>query len=69
MIGDGQQPHPNANQRNIQDYQQQIADPEAHDQPPEQGRLIGHEGGAGRYPVDHQRAQHKRHGRATRNAK
>src|SRR5690606_10383991 len=35
VIGNCEQPHPQADQWNIEHYEKQVADPEAHDQAPE----------------------------------
>ena len=40
VVRDAQHPHPDADEREIEDDEQQVADPHRHDDAPEQGRLV-----------------------------
>src|SRR3546814_2610295 len=56
-VGDAQQPDPDADQRQIEDDQEDVADPHAGDQPPEDLGIACHHLRSGRDPLDHERAE------------
>ena len=62
-VGHRQQLDPDADQRQVQDHQHQVADPHRGDQAPEQLRVAGHHLRAGLDVVDGHRADHQRHHR------
>ncbi len=57
-----------ADERDVEDHQKYVPDPEAHDQAPEHVGMIDHQPRPRRDAVDHQHAHDQRHGRAARNA-
>ncbi len=66
--GTRSRPHPDADQRQVDDDQHQIADPHRGDHAPEQFGLLGHHLRTGHDAVDGHRADHQRHHRVRRNA-
>ncbi len=67
-VGHGEQPHPEADQRQVQQHQHQVADPHRDDDAPEQLRLVGDDVGAGGDALDDEGADHQRHHRVRRDA-
>ena len=65
-VGHLQQPHPDADQREVQHDQHQVTDPHAGDQPPEQIGLFGHHLWARRDAVHGERPEHECHHAARR---
>src|SRR5690554_6764793 len=57
VIRDGEHPDPDPDQRHVQDDQQDVADPEAHHQPPEHLGTFHDHARAGRDAVHHQHGQ------------
>ena len=67
-IGHAQHLHPEADQRQVDDEQHEIADPHAADHAPEQRRLLGDEARARRHAEDLHRSHHQRHEGVRRDA-
>src|SRR5690606_25990824 len=63
-----QQPHPDSDQRQVDDQQHQIADPHGGDHAPEQGRLMLDDLRPGHDAVDRHGTNHQRHHRVGRDA-
>src|SRR5664279_3250686 len=68
FVRDRQQLHPQADHRDVEHHQDDVADPEARDQAPENIRVLADELRAGHDALYHQRAQDQRHHRVARNA-
>src|SRR3984957_11538346 len=67
-IRDRQHLHPHADQRHVEQYEQDVADPEAGNQTPEDIGMLGNELRSGHDALDHQGAEQERHDRVARNA-
>ena len=68
MIRHHHHAHPESDQRQVEHHQHQVAKPHGRHQPPEQRRLLGHDGRAGLDALNDHRADHQRHHRVGRNA-
>ena len=67
-VGDGQELHPEPDQRQVEQDQHQVADPHRDDDAPEERRLVVDDVGAGGDALDDEGADHQRHHRVRRDA-
>src|ERR1019366_8689135 len=67
-VRNAQKLHPETDHRHVQNDQQDVADPEARDQPPEDVRVLTDELRAGNDAVNNERAQQQRHDGVAGNA-
>src|SRR5690606_33625531 len=67
-IGHLDEPDPDVDQRQVEHHEDDVADPEAGDETPEYVGMAGDEVRPRRDPMDEQRTEDQRHGRAAGNA-